>query len=163
MQDHPEFIKLIKDNEGIIYKIVSVYCDTLEDKKDLYQEVVFQLYKSYESFRGDAKVSTWMYRIALNTSITHIKRKKRTGTQIPFEIEKFTATTEADQSDQENLSMLYHLIGQLSDADKGIVLLFLENKSYAQIAQITGFSESNIGTRMARIKAKLKDKHNKNQ
>ncbi|MEP2934858.1 MAG: sigma-70 family RNA polymerase sigma factor [Gilvibacter sp.] len=159
MQNHLDFTAVIKANEGIIYKIVSMYCDTREDKKDLYQEIVYQLYKSFDSFRGDSKVSTWMYRIALNTSITHINKKKRSGTQIPFEIERFTETTEADQSALENLKLLHDLIAQLSAIDKGIVLLFLEDKSYAQIAQITGFSESNIGTRMARIKTKLKNKH----
>jgi len=161
MQNHQEFTDLIKTNEGIIYKIVSVYTDTLEDKKDLYQEVVYQLYKSFDSFRGDSKVSTWMYRIALNTSLTYINRKKKSGIQIPFEIEKFTATTEVDEQRQENLKLLYELIAGLSAIDKGIILLYLEDKSYAQIAQITGFSESNIGTRMARIKIKLKEKHHK--
>lgn len=75
MQHKKEFIKAIKENEGIIFKVTSIYCANKEDQKDLYQEIIYQLWKSFPSFRNDAKISTWMYRIALNTSITHLKKE----------------------------------------------------------------------------------------
>ena len=75
MQKQNEFINIVKSNEGIIYKITMIYSDNKEHQKDLYQEIVYQLWKSFDSFRGDAKVSTWLYRIALNTSITYLKKE----------------------------------------------------------------------------------------
>ena len=77
MRSKNDFIALIKENEGIIYKVSKSYCNTVEDQKDLYQEIVFQLYKSFKTFKGNSKFSTWMYRIALNTAITFLKKEKK--------------------------------------------------------------------------------------
>ena len=85
MQKEEKFISIIKKNEGVIFKITSLYTDNRDDQKDLYQDVVFQLWKSFDSFRSESKISTWMYRIALNTALTRLKKSKRLGKFVPIE------------------------------------------------------------------------------
>lgn len=153
---HQEFTSIIKANEGIIYKLTKIYTDSIEDKKDLYQEVVYQLWKSFPSFKGTAQVSTWMYRVALNTAIKFLNEKKRSQktSELPDNIvlyeEQYDTTTE------QQLHIMYRCIKQLHPADKGLVFLYLEGKSHAEIAAITGFSTSNVGTRLSRVKEKIK-------
>lgn len=149
------FTTVIKEHEGVIYKIASVYTNTNDDKKDLYQEIVYQLWKSFDSFRGDSKVSTWIYRIALNTALFHLKKGKREGHKVS--IENLNLKQENyDPVLEERLKVLYAHIRTLSDLERGIILLFLEGKKHEEIALITGLSTTNIGTRMSRIKQKLK-------
>lgn len=153
-----EFIGIIKAHEGLIYKVTRVYALDSEDQKDLYQEIVFQLWKSFGSFRGEAKIGTWMYRIALNTALTYEKKRKRKGQHIPLDETLLNWTDEQDPVMQERMQTLYAQIHQLNLVDRGLILLFLEGKSYEEIAAITGFSKSNVGTRLNRIKNKLKSK-----
>lgn len=156
MDKKADFVQVIRLNEGIIYKITAVYCSNAEDQKDLYQEIVYQLWKSYDSFRGDAKISTWLYRIALNTCIAHINHEKRRGQRVPVDIELLNTAGEQDKTTEERLNVLYAAIKTLNAAEKGIILLFLEGNSYEEIAAITGFTKTNIGTRLGRIKEKLR-------
>ena len=158
MQQEQEFIKTIKMHEGVIYKITHVYATDAEDQKDLYQEIVYQLWKSFGSFKGNSKVSTWMYRVALNTSITHHKKKRVTG--IPLDFELLNLTEEHDVEMEERLRQMYFQIKKLNIIEKGIILLFLEGKSYDEISEITGFTNTNVGTRLGRIKQKLKNNIN---
>lgn len=156
MSKQSEFIQLIREHEGIIYKITRVYLDQEEDQKDLYQEIVYQLWKSYESFGEKSKWSTWMYRVALNTAITFLKRDKRKPNKVyserldNFKMEPFDPVME------ERIVWLYKSIQKLSVVEKGIILLYLEGKPHEEIASITGFSTTNVGTRISRIKEKLK-------
>ncbi|MFP2995039.1 sigma-70 family RNA polymerase sigma factor [Spongiivirga sp. MCCC 1A20706] len=150
------FVKRIKEHEGILYKITSVYADNKYDQQDLYQEIVFNLWKAFDSFRGDSKWSTWMYRIALNTSITHKKKEKRNGFKVDLENVVLRESDEYDTTFEEQLKELYLQIKQLNALDKGLILLLLEGKKYDEIAVITGLSPSNVGTRISRIKQKLK-------
>ena len=156
MQKQQNFIKLIKENEGIIYKITLVYAFNEEDQKDLYQEIVYQLWKSFDSFRGGSKISTWMYRIALNTSITRLKKEKRNGERISFDIELLEKIDQIDTIMEDRIKLLYSHIKQLNTVEKGVILLYLEGNNYDEIASITGFTSSNVGTRLNRIKQKLK-------
>lgn len=156
MDKKDNFVQVIKSNEGIIYKITAVYSNSAEDQKDLYQEIVYQLWKSYEAFRGDAKISTWIYRIALNSSIAHINLEKRRGYQIPIDFELLNTAGEQDKETEERLNLLYAAIKKLNTAEKGIILLFLEGNSHEEIAAITGFTKTNIGTRLGRIKEKIR-------
>ena len=156
MQKQQDFITLIKENEGVIFKVTLVYTFNEEDQKDLYQEIVCQLWKSFDSFRGDSKISTWMYRIALNTAITNLKKEKRKGNRVPLDISLLNKIDEIDTIIDDRLKILYAHIKKLNTVEKGIVLLYLEGKSYDEIAVITGFSVTNIGTRLNRIKKKLK-------
>ena len=156
MQKQQHFVKLIKENEGIVFKIALVYAFNEEDQKDLYQEIVYQLWKSFDSFRGDSKVSTWMYRIALNTSITHLKKEKKKGSMVPIDSVLLNKIEHIDTLMDERIQLLYKHIKQLNTIEKGVVLLYLEGKNYEEIATITGFTVSNVGTRLNRIKQKLK-------
>ncbi|MEX0997454.1 MAG: sigma-70 family RNA polymerase sigma factor [Flavobacteriaceae bacterium] len=154
MPQEKEFVELIQENESILYKMIRLYADTKEDQKDLYQEIVYQLWKGFNTFRGDAKVSTWIYRIALNTALLHLKNKKRKG--LKTSLSGIVLVDEIyDPILEERLKKLYTHIKTLGEVDKGIIFLFLEGKKYEEIADITGMSASNVGTRMARIKEKL--------
>ena len=156
MQHKKEFITAIKENEGIIFKVTSIYCANKEDQKDLYQEIVYQLWKSFPSFRNDSKISTWMYRIALNTSITHLKKEKRNGTKLELDQIIEYKIDYKDTLIDDRIKLMYAHIKNLNTIEKGIILLFLEGKNHNEIANITGFSTTNIGTKISRIKKKLK-------
>lgn len=155
MRKEEAFTQIVKENEGVIYKITSVYTNNTTDQKDLYQEIVYQLWKGYDGFRGESKVSTWMYRVALNTAFTHIRKNKRKGHSVPLDHIDLTYEVH-DPLLEERLKQLYRQIKLLSDLEKGLILLLLEGKKYDEIADITGLSPSNVGTRISRIKQKLK-------
>ncbi len=160
MQDETEFVALIKTHKGILFKVSNIYSDNYEDQKDLYQEIVFQLWKSFGSFRGESKISTWIYRIALNTSITHIRKKKKRGHQVDIDFELLNRADEQDTIIEEQMKILNAHIGKLSVVEKGLIILHLDGKNYDEIASITGFTATNVGTRLFRIKQKLKTQIN---
>ena len=155
MDNKKEFIEIIKDNEGLIYKVAKVYTYNKEDEQDLYQEIVYQLWKSFSSFRNDSKISTWMYRIALNTSIAYLNREKRKGIQTPINEALLNKTDTGDTLKEEQIEILYANIKKLNTIEKGIILLYLEGKTYDEIANITGFTSTNVGTRLGRIKQNI--------
>ena len=161
MQEDREFILLIKRHEGLIYKITRLYADGVDSQKDLYQEIIFQLWKGYKNFRGNAKISTWMYRVALNTALMHLKKKKRRGHSVSLD-DIILKQEQYDPISEERLKVLYAHIKKLGDVDRGIIFLFLEGKRYEDIGAIMGFSTTNVGTRMARIKEKLRQNIRKN-
>ena len=154
--DDQAFIQLIRDHEGIIFKISRVYSSGREDQRDLYQEIVYQLWKSFPNYRGTAKVGTWIYRVALNTCISYSARARRRRQQAAALPDWQALWEQSDPAMEERVRILYERIQELNAIDKGIVLLYLEGKSYDEIAAITGFSNTNVGTRLNRIKKKLK-------
>jgi RNA polymerase sigma-70 factor (ECF subfamily) len=156
MHTKEEFIEQIKENQGIIYKVARLYTNNAEDQKDVYQEIVYQLWKSYPSFKENSKFSTWMYRIALNTAISNLNKEKRKGTQVSIDNFLLNKMDQVDTVMEERITILYAHIKRLSIVEKGIILLHLEGKNYDEIATITGFTKTNIGTRLGRIKQKLK-------
>lgn len=156
MHTKKDFIQHIKENEGIIYKVARLYTNSAEDQKDVYQEIVYQLWKSYPSFKADSKISTWMYRVALNTAISNLKKEKRKGTRVTIDNFLLNKIDHIDTVMEERITLLYAHIKKLSVVEKGIILLHLEGKNYDEIAIITGFTATNVGTRLARIKNKLK-------
>lgn len=152
-----EFLQIIQKNQGIIHKVCNIYCDFAEDRNDLFQEIVAQLWKSYPSFRNDSKFSTWMYRVALNTAITSFKKNKRRPDQNRLSFDNFQIAEEKyDTETEENIKLLYRAVSQLTGVEKSIVLLFLENKKYEEIAEITGITQNYVRVKMNRIKRKLK-------
>ena len=156
MNKEYEFTRIIKDHEGVIFKITTIYTNNHEDQKDLYQEIVYQLWRAYDNFRGDSKISTWMYRVGLNTAITRLKKEKRKGKQIGIDKVIMKQTEQYDTEFEERLKMVYSHIHDLNELDKGLILLLLEGKKYEEIALVTGLSPSNVGTKISRIKQKLK-------
>lgn len=161
MNTEGEFVSLIQQNEGIIFKITNIYADTSEDKKDLYQEIVYQLWRGFQKFRSESKASTWMYRIALNTAINGQRKKSKTINTSSLDQETIHLVELNDELMNERVRLLREQIAKLNDLEKAIIILFLENKSHQEIAEITGLSTSNVGTRFGRIKEKLKTKMNK--
>ncbi|WP_045033496.1 MULTISPECIES: RNA polymerase sigma factor [Draconibacterium] len=152
-----EFLHIIQKNQGIIHKVCNIYCDTEDDRNDLFQEIVVQLWKSFPNFRKESKVSTWMYRVALNTAITTFKKSKRRPDQNNLTYENFQIEDEKyDTETEENIKVLHKAIQQLTGIEKSIVLLYLENKKYEEIAEITGITQNYVRVKMNRIKKKLK-------
>jgi RNA polymerase sigma-70 factor (ECF subfamily) len=152
-----EFLQIITDNQGIVHKVCSIYCDLEEDRRDLFQEILVQLWKSYPSFRSESKFSTWMYRVALNTAITSFKKDKRQPDKSGISYEKIQLAEELYETRTEDqIKMLNEAVAQLTGIEKSIILLFLEDKKYEEIADITGITQNYVRVKMNRIKKKLK-------
>lgn len=157
MEKKDTFIAAIKASEMLIYKISSVYTDTAEDRQDLMQEIIYNLWKSFDSFSQRSSLTTWIYRVAMNVAIYHLKQRKRRVSTIPIgENDLQIRDTESTDSYEERLAVLRRHLVDFNLLEKGIVMLYLEDKNYAEIAEIVGISESNVGTRMSRIKEKLR-------
>ena len=153
-----ELLKLIAQNERIIYKISNSYCSNKNDRKDLAQEIIYNLLKSYHSFDHQYKFSTWMYRVSLNVAISFY-RKNKTADIISHETEFEDRPDEIIPPEPEsNLNVLETFINQLKELDKALMLLYLESKSYKEISEIIGISETNVATKISRIKTILKQK-----
>jgi len=152
-----EFLQIIQKNQGIIHKVCNMYCDLEEDRNDLFQEIVTQLWKSFPSFRNESKFSTWMYRVALNTAITTFKKDKRRPDQSRLTYENFQiAEDRYDTETEESIKQMHRAVAQLTGIEKSIVLLYLEDKKYEEIAEITGITQNYVRVKMNRIKKKLK-------
>jgi len=150
-------VKLVQEHRLLLYKVCRVYCFTEVDRQDLFQEIVIQLWKSYPAFRGDSKFSTWLYRIALNTAISDLRKHKRrpsiTSTDdIPPALPEMTWPGEEEQQ----LQQLYAAINRLSDVEKALVMLYLEDKSYEEMEEIMGINQNNLRVKMNRIREKLR-------
>ena len=152
-----DFITIIKENEGIIYKLIRIYAEQYDDQQDLYQEIVYQLWKSFHSFQGKSKISTWIYKVALNTSLAHINLKNKHSKTFSIQDIRLQIEEKNDTQLEDKISEMYQQIRKLNDIDRAIIFLFLEGKNYEEIAFITGFTSTNIGTRLNRIKLKLKN------
>lgn len=154
-----EFTQLIENNQGIVHKVCRIYTDTPEEHEDLFQEIVLQLWKSFDSFEGKSKFSTWMYRVGLNTAITLIRKKKRNlptssiDSQTYFDLK----ANEVDEAQEEQLRVLYAAIKKLNDVERALVLLYLEDMSYKEISSTMGITEVNARVKMSRIRVKLKE------
>jgi len=155
MQNTDAFVALIKEHQGLIYKVTKLYTNSKEDAEDLYQDIVYQLWKSLGTFRNESKISTWIYRIALNASITHLRKEKRKGSQLAVTEELLDKEETNDNLQEERFETMYAYLKKLNEVEKGIIFLYLEGKSYDEIAAITGFTASNVGTRLSRIKQKI--------
>lgn len=151
-----EFISLINQHAGIIYKVCNLYLQETEDKRDLFQEIVLQLWRAFPNFRREAQPSTWMYRIALNTAISNFRKQAKGISANSLSDAAFQIPDPLQFSpENENISILHRAIGLLSTIEKAIILLYLEEKTYEEIAEVTGISKSNVGVSLSRIKSKL--------
>ncbi len=152
-----QFERQIKENELLIYKVCRMYSYTDEDRKDLFQEIIIQLWKAYTQFKGEAKFTTWMYRVAINTAISRLRKEKNSIffvelTALPAEV--------SDQNDsevkEEYSKLLYTAIEMLNEIEKAVIMLYLEDKSYEEMEEILGVSQVNLRVKMNRIKEKLR-------
>ncbi|GAB3512732.1 RNA polymerase sigma factor [Emticicia fontis] len=156
MDKKETFIKAIKENERLIFNIASVYTNSTDDKADLVQEIIYQLWKSFDSFNHQSSVSTWMYRVALNVAIYQLKMAKRRVSTIEIDEQILNYPDEDIGAIEHKWELFRQKIESLNLLDKAIVMLYLDNKSYDEIAEIVGITVSNVGTKMQRIKEKLK-------
>ena len=156
MDKKEAFIKVIKQNEAFIHKIAAVYTNNPEDKNDLIQDIIYQLWKSFDSFRKESAISTWLYRIALNVSIYQLKLKKRRISTVELEDEITTVADQNHQQKEEQWILFREQLNRLNLLEQAIVMLYLDNKSYEEIAEIIGISPSNVGTKFSRIKEKIR-------
>ncbi|WP_255399456.1 RNA polymerase sigma factor [Roseivirga sp. 4D4] len=151
------FVEMVTESQGIIHKVCNIYCDDREHRKDLFQEILIQLWKSFGSFKGEAKFSTWMYRVSLNVALQYVRKeqKKPRQTQLSDEMKNLSDTI-SDDSYEEDLKQLYQAISQLNDIEKAIIMLYLEDRDNEEIAEIIGISQNYVRVRMNRSKEKLK-------
>ena len=150
------FVKLISENQKLIHRVCNVYCYTPEDRKDLFQDIVLQLWRAYPSYKSEAKFSTWLYRVALNTAITQMRKQKKKM----VELTPITTNSLIVDNAHENFEkhqLLQILIRELNSVEKSIILLYLEEKTYQEIAYIMGMSKTNVSVRLVRIKKKLEE------
>jgi RNA polymerase sigma-70 factor (ECF subfamily) len=154
------FSKLMQEHRKIIFKICHSYCTNKVDIDDLAQEIVYQLWKSYNSYSPDYKFTTWMYRIALNVAISFYRKEKKSGNIIPLN-DEFTEIADRKDSSvhsDENINLLQQFISELKALDRALMILYLEGKNYKEIAEIIGITETNTATKISRIKLLLKQK-----
>ncbi len=150
-----QFLQLISENQGILHKICRLYRDTSEDREDLFQEMVFQLWRAMGSFRSDAKPSTFIYRVALNTAITSF-RKATKRKIITYADNLPDHPTEENNEREHRLELLTEAIKKLEEADRAIMALLMDEVSYREIGEIIGISENNVAVKINRIKNKIK-------
>ena len=154
------FLSVIETHKGIIYKIAHSYCKDSEAKKDLVQEIILQLWKSFDNYNEEYKYSTWIYRIALNVAISNYrKEKRREEISRPYSEGIFNLTDFQESTEMEGQTLfLQQFIADLKELDKALMLLYLEEKSHKEISEIIGITETNVATKIGRIKAILKQK-----
>ncbi len=153
-----KFLDVVERNKGILYKVTNSYCRNFEDRKDLIQEIILQLWKSFENYDEKYKYSTWMYRISLNVAISFYRKentRKRISNPLTPDIFNLKDTLKFDEN-ETNLGILNEIISRLNDLDKALILLYLEEKNYKEISEIIGITETNVATKISRIKDKLK-------
>ncbi|RYD94713.1 MAG: sigma-70 family RNA polymerase sigma factor [Sphingobacteriales bacterium] len=154
------FLAVVEAHKGIIYKIANLYCRDTEDRKDIVQEIIVQLWRSFSNYSGEAKYSTWIYRIALNVAISFYRKETRRS-QITNPLSEAILNI-ADSSGlnetEEKIGFLYRFIAELKELDKALMLLYLDEKTHKEIADILGITETNVATKIGRIKALLKQK-----
>lgn len=147
-----EFLRNIEENRGIIFKILHLYADDDEDQKDLHQEIVYQAWKSYGNFKGEAKFSTWLYRIGLNVSLTYLskqRKRSRSTDSLPAEV----AVVQEELSERSEI--LQRAIRTLKEVDRGLIMLHLDGYDNTEISEIAGISKINTGVKLHRIKQYL--------
>lgn len=157
-QQEDAFIKLMQEHQKLVYKVVNLYAGDAEERKDLFQEIILQAWKAYPRFKAQSSVGTWLYRISLNTAINHKRSQKHKQVTVYPDVLDHAAVFYLPDDKKEEYLLLQKMIEDLPRLEKALVLLYLEDKSYKEIAEIMGISPSNVGTKLSRIKEQLKRK-----
>lgn len=157
-----EFVTLVQEHQNLIHKICRLYTNSDAEHKDLFQEITIQLWKAYPKFRGDAKFSTWMYRVGINTAISLYRKSKSRIQSFSFDdvSYKIPQNEAYDDTQDQQLKSIYAALNHLNDIDKAVIFLYLEDKNYKEISEAIGISEVNARVKMNRIKKKLKTQLN---
>jgi RNA polymerase sigma-70 factor, ECF subfamily len=153
-----QFLNIIENNIGIILKISRAYTKSVQDKEDLINDITLELWKSFERFKGDSKLSTWIYRVAINTSMNFNRKKRNEKLDFTADFRQFeNLNWITEPPDSSNSEILYQCIDELNQFNKAIILLYLDGNSHEEISAITGISKTNVGTRISRIKEQIKN------
>lgn len=155
MDKEKEFLALIEMHQGIIHKVAALYMSRADSRADLFQEILLAAWKGYDNFRGDAKFSTWLYRVALNTAITWYRKEQKMEPAESLETSHANLPG-TDLQEEEQLEAMRKAISGLSPIDKALVSLYLDEYDYREIGEILGLSANNVAVKMNRIKNKLK-------
>lgn len=152
-----EFLKVIEANQGLLHKVARIYCHKKESREDLIQEITLQLWKAWPGYNPAFKMSTWMYRIALNVAISWFRKQSRIDSRsVSLEDQSIDPPDDSGSGNQqEEIEWLYKFIDELKELDKALILLYLEEKNHEEIAVILGISKSNVATKIGRIKQRL--------
>jgi RNA polymerase sigma-70 factor, ECF subfamily len=150
-----EFTELLHQNQGIVHKICNLYFNNRLEKEDYQQELIIQLWKAFPGFKHQSKFSTWMYRVCLNASIDIIRKEKSQPKFVKIDSHDINKIPEIKDEPDTNQEKLYRAIHRLSEIDKAIITLYLDEFSYTEIAEIVGISESNTGVKINRIKTEI--------
>jgi len=149
------FLELIEQHKGILHKVAKMYMDDDDDQNDLIQEIVLQLWKSFERFEGNSQFSTWMYRVSLNTALTYFKKEKKKADKHTF-IENIDRVDEVDSGEKETqLELFYKAVHELNKVEKALIFLFLEGQSHKEIGSNLGITEGNARVKLNRTKEKI--------
>ena len=154
-----DLIQIIEENKGIIYKVVNSYCNDPNDQEDLVQEIMYHLLEGYERFDHQSKVTTWMYRVALNVSISFYRKsktRKKYISPVPEKIIQIEADLDEENMDRE-VTQLRHFIQNMDELNRAVMIMYLDGNSHEDIAEVLDLSKSNVGTKIYRIKNKLKE------
>ena len=149
------FIRIIHGNQGIVKSLCKSYYTRYEDQRDAYQDIILQLWKSFDTFRGESELSTWIYRVSLNTLLAKVRKERNKIVTEPLLISDLITPNAMADDDRELLSVVIH---SLKDVDKAIVILYLEGYKNKEISQILDLSPTNVSTKLNRVKAELKTK-----
>jgi RNA polymerase sigma-70 factor (ECF subfamily) len=152
------FLDILEKNIGIILKISRAYTNSVPDREDLINDITLELWKSFGRFKGDSKISTWIYRVAINTSLNFKRKKKNEKLYFAADLKQFESPVWlTEPPDSSHSDILYQCIDELNQLNKAIILLYLDGNSHDEISEITGISKTNVGTRISRIKEQIKD------
>lgn len=149
-----DFEQTIRENAGILHKLCRIYSNNESEYEEIFQEMMIQIWRSLPNFRGDSQLSTWIYKICINTALNFRTRTNKFKRYVPLE-EKISVQFEFENEKDEQLKRLYQAIRELKPIDRAIVSLYLDEKSYEETAQILGISKTNVATRLMRLKQKL--------
>jgi RNA polymerase sigma factor (sigma-70 family) len=152
-----EFLALIEKHKGLLHKVSRMYMDEPEDREDLFQEIVLQLWKSYGTFRGESQISTWMYRVAVNSALTFFKKEKKKPDNIRMHPEMDLKDDNDEMHRETQLDYFYKAVQLLNPVEKALIFLFLEGQSHKEIGQNLGITEVNARVKLNRTKDKLQD------
>jgi RNA polymerase sigma factor (sigma-70 family) len=151
------FQEIIEQHKGILFKVARTYCPDEEDRQDLIQEIMIQIWQSVHKYNEQYKITTWLYRISLNVAISFYRKNSTRTKKFTDLNEQMMETPVEDKSENETqLNLLEQFISELKEIDKALMIFYLEDKSHIEIAEILGMSVSNVGTKVGRIKEKLK-------
>lgn len=151
-----EFLEFLNRCQPVLRRVCRAYAESPEDREDLFQETVYQLWRSFPTFRGESSPGTWVYRVALNTAISALRSRTKTDKPMTLGMaHEQIASPTPESGDSRRIDLMYDMIRRLNQVDRALVLLYLEDLSYKELASILGLSENHVGVKLNRIKARL--------